>query len=137
MDEKMSFIVARLKGDLTMTELCEQFGISRDTGYELWRRYQADGPCGLKPRSRAPHRPAQAMAWEIAEAIVALRQAGAAELGSEEAAGRAAAALAGDRLAGAIDDGRLAAAGGVEQASPPTAPAGTADAAISAGLRAQ
>ena len=40
MDEKMSFIVARLKGDLTMTELCEQFGISRDTGYELWRRYR-------------------------------------------------------------------------------------------------
>ena len=35
MDEKMSFIVARLKGDMTMTELCEQFGISRDTGYEL------------------------------------------------------------------------------------------------------
>src|SRR5690349_15543689 len=30
MDEKMSFIVGRLKGDLTMTELCEQFGISRD-----------------------------------------------------------------------------------------------------------
>jgi transposase len=62
MDEKMSFIVGRLKGDLTMTELCEQFGISRDTGYELWRRYQAQGPTGLKPLSRAPHRPGQAMA---------------------------------------------------------------------------
>jgi len=73
MDEKMSFIVGRLKGDLTMTELCEQFGISRDTGYELWRRYQAQGPTGLKPLSRAPHRPGQAMACEIAEAIIALR----------------------------------------------------------------
>ena len=73
MDEKMSFIVARLKGDLTMTELCEQFGISRDTGYELWRRYQVEGTSGLEPRSRAPHRPAEAMASEIAEAIIALR----------------------------------------------------------------
>ena len=73
MDEKMSFIVARLKGDMTMTELCEQFGISRDTGYELWRRYEAEGLVGLKARSRAPHRPAQTMASEIAEAIIALR----------------------------------------------------------------
>src|SRR4029077_5411786 len=62
MDEKMSCIVARLKGDMTMTELCEQFGVSRDTGYELWRRYQAEGACGLERRSRAPHPAAHAMA---------------------------------------------------------------------------
>ena len=28
----MSFIVGRLKGNLTMTELCEQFGISQGYG---------------------------------------------------------------------------------------------------------
>ena len=53
MDEKMSFIVARLKGDMTMTELCEQFGISRDTGYGLGRRYEAGGASGWGLRWRA------------------------------------------------------------------------------------
>ena len=45
-------------------------------GYGLWAvgRYQAEGPSGLEPRSRAPHRPGMAVAWEIAEAIIALRR---------------------------------------------------------------
>ncbi len=34
MDEKMAFIVARLADEESMTELCEQFGISRKTGYK-------------------------------------------------------------------------------------------------------
>ena len=38
-DEKVRFIAARLKGDMTMTQLCEAFGISREWGYELLRRF--------------------------------------------------------------------------------------------------
>ena len=57
-----------------MTALCERFGISRETGYELVRRYAAEGAAGLVPRSRAPHRHGMAMADEIAAAIVALRR---------------------------------------------------------------
>ena len=74
MDEKLGFIVEYLKGELPMTALCERFGISRDTGYELVRRYRASGPSGLMPRSRAPHRHGLAMDEAIAAALVARRR---------------------------------------------------------------
>jgi putative transposase len=73
-DEKMAFIVECLRGDLPMTALCEEFGISRDTGYRLLQRYRKEGAGGLVPRSRAPHRPGLAMAEEVAAAIVSLRR---------------------------------------------------------------
>ena len=73
-DEKMAFIGEWLRGELAMTVLCARYGISRDTGYRLVERYQREGPEGLKPRSRAPHRHGLAMAEEIAAAIVSLRR---------------------------------------------------------------
>jgi putative transposase len=74
MDEKLRFIAEYLKGELPMTALCVGFGISRDTGYELVRRYRASGPSGLLPRSRAPHCHGMAMDDAIAAAIVARRR---------------------------------------------------------------
>lgn len=56
MNEKMQFVAECLSGDEPMTVLCERYGISRQTGYELKRRYEAHGPSGLEERSRAPHR---------------------------------------------------------------------------------
>src|SRR5260370_3783857 len=72
-DEKMAFIAECLRGELPMTMLCARFGISRDTGYSLLRRYRAEGAAGLAVRSRAPHHHGLAMAEEIARAIIALR----------------------------------------------------------------
>ena len=57
-----------------MTALCARFGISRDTGYRLRKRYREDGAAGPHARSRAPHQHGLAMAGEIVEAIVSLRQ---------------------------------------------------------------
>src|SRR6266478_6923270 len=74
-DEKLRFIAAYLAGDEPMTALCASFGISRDTGYRLVARYQAEGATGLAPRSRAPHRRGLAMAQAVAEAILDLRRA--------------------------------------------------------------
>jgi transposase InsO family protein len=73
MDEKLRFIAACLKDERTMTGLCETFGISREWGYELLRRYRAEGIAGLQPRSRAPLRSGRAMPASQAAAIVALR----------------------------------------------------------------
>jgi putative transposase len=72
-DEKVRFIAELLKGELPMTTLCESFGISREAGYELRRRFDAEGASGLAARSRAPHRPAS-LPKEIADAVVALRR---------------------------------------------------------------
>jgi transposase InsO family protein len=63
-----------LEGEETMAALCRSFGISRQWGYELVRRFEAEGMAGLEPRSRAPRRPGRAMPAEIADAIVALRR---------------------------------------------------------------
>jgi transposase InsO family protein len=73
MDEKLRFIAACLKDERSMTGLCEAFGISRQWGYEMLRRYRAEGITGLQPRSRAPQRPGRAMPAAQAAAIVALR----------------------------------------------------------------
>jgi putative transposase len=74
MDEKTAFIAECLRGELPMTALCERYGISRDTGYRLLRRYREEGAGGLAPRSRAPHRHGLAMSTEIAAAIMSLRR---------------------------------------------------------------
>ena len=74
LEEKLRFIGEVLKGELSMTALCESFGISRQAGYELKRRFEAEGADGLKARSRAPHQPGNAMDGEIASAIIALRR---------------------------------------------------------------
>jgi putative transposase len=74
MDEKTAFIAECLRGELPMTALCERYGISRDTGYRLLRRYRAEGPGGLAARSRAPHRHALAISTEVAAAIMSLRR---------------------------------------------------------------
>jgi len=73
LEEAFRFVTAYLSGEESMSLLCRAFGISRQWGYELVRRYEADGLAGLEPRSRAPHCPGQAMASAIADEIIALR----------------------------------------------------------------
>jgi transposase InsO family protein len=53
MDEKMRFIVEYERDEQTMTELCNSFGISRETGYVWLRRYRHCGLAGLAELNRA------------------------------------------------------------------------------------
>jgi putative transposase len=55
-NERVKFVAALQSGGESMTEVCRRFGISRKTGYKLLRRYEAEGPDGLRDRSSAPHR---------------------------------------------------------------------------------
>ncbi len=75
MDKRMQFIAAVLADELSMSEVCEEFGVSRKTGYKFLRRYQAQGPAGLVDRSRAPQRVPWALSQAQAEAILGLRRA--------------------------------------------------------------
>ena len=54
MDQKERFVSVALSDHLTMSELCEQFGIARKTGYKWMARYRREGLKGLSERSRAP-----------------------------------------------------------------------------------
>ncbi len=73
MDQRLQFVAAHLSGQYTMTELCEEYGISRRVGYKWVRRYQREGPLGLLDRSRAPHHRANATPLEVEELLVAAR----------------------------------------------------------------
>ena len=74
MDSKVRFVAERLEARESMTVLCERYGISRQTGYEWWRRYQAEGPAGLEERSRAPHSHGRAMPADVAVRIIEARR---------------------------------------------------------------
>ena len=57
----------------TVTALCNQYGISRKTGYK-WIRRAAEGQ-RLCDQSRCPHQQPSKTAWETEELILALREA--------------------------------------------------------------
>jgi putative transposase len=74
LDEKLQFIAEWLAGEEPMAWICQRRGISRQTGYEILRRYRAEGPAGLVERSRAPHRHGRATSAELVARIVELRR---------------------------------------------------------------
>jgi len=52
--ERVDFIAAVRRGDLSMAELCEAYGVSRKTGYKWVGRFEESGPQGLYDQSRRP-----------------------------------------------------------------------------------
>jgi putative transposase len=73
MDERMKFIARLLEGE-AMSELCEEFGISRKTGYKIWDRYQACGVNGLTDRSRRPYRQANQLPMQVEKFILGIKR---------------------------------------------------------------
>ena len=59
---------------LNVAGFCRDHGVSRDTFYEVRRRFAVEGDAGLEPRSRAPQRVANRTAVEVEDLIVALRK---------------------------------------------------------------
>lgn len=55
MDQKTQFIADYLRQTLSVTELCQHYGISRKTAYKWISRYHDAGISGLQARSRKPH----------------------------------------------------------------------------------
>jgi len=55
MEEIIRFVTLVNSGRFTITDLCEQFGISRKTGYKHLERYAAGGLKALELRSHRPH----------------------------------------------------------------------------------
>ena len=54
MEEIIRFVMLAQSARFPITELCEQFGISRKTGYKYLTRYEAEGLNGLRQRSHRP-----------------------------------------------------------------------------------
>jgi transposase len=75
MTERVQFIAAYLSQGYSMTELCERFGIRRNTGYKWVRRYTEQGLVGLQEKSRAPHHCPQRLSPEVAAALLEAKRA--------------------------------------------------------------
>src|ERR1700724_4836110 len=74
MELRMRLVNALVAEEDSMTALCEEYGVSRKTGYKWLTRFRAQGPGGLTERSRAPHVVPRAVTQAQAEAIVGLRR---------------------------------------------------------------
>ena len=73
MDERVKFIARVLDGE-AMSRLCEEFSISRKTGYKILKRYRDCGVDGLTDRSRRPYRHANQLPIQIETLIVRLKR---------------------------------------------------------------
>lgn len=73
MEQKLEFVNLAQSGGLSLSELCHRFGISRETGYQILRRYRSEGLAGLVPRSRRPHASPGKTEASVEEAVVRLR----------------------------------------------------------------
>ena len=73
MTERERFVERLLKKDLSMTDLCLEFGISRKTGYKIWNRFRAHGDAAFLDESRAPARIPHRTPRSIEELIVETR----------------------------------------------------------------
>jgi transposase len=73
-DERLRFLAQARRGDKSMVELCLEYGVSRKTGYKLLKRYAAEGPDGLRDRSRAPRSHPNQTPPEIEAAILRVRK---------------------------------------------------------------
>jgi transposase InsO family protein len=69
MKEKLAFIHCVLDQELSFSQVCKNFGISRQTGYKTLKLFQEEGEKGLQPKSRAPltcsHKTSPAMEEKI------------------------------------------------------------------------
>lgn len=73
MDQKIQFLSDYLKKRHTMSELCERYNISRNTGYGILNRYIKEGPAGLVPKSSRPRNSPTKTAPKIEQALIATR----------------------------------------------------------------
>ncbi len=73
-NERLKFIVEIQRGERNMRQLCEDFSISRKTGYKWWGRYQGAGMDGLKEHSRAPFSHPNAVQAAVVALLLEARQ---------------------------------------------------------------
>jgi putative transposase len=74
-DQRMRFVIAVEKGDEAFAAVCRRFGVSRKAGYKWLERYREGGVKALDDRSRARLHQPHAIADEIAELCLSVRQA--------------------------------------------------------------
>ena len=73
MDQRTQFIADYLRESLSITELCELYGVSRRTGYKWIEWYIRCGHAGREEGSRRPRHSPNETAPEMVEALIEAR----------------------------------------------------------------
>src|SRR5262245_25431290 len=73
-DQRREFIEEFLRDQITVTELCEMYQISRKTGYKWITRFEREGFDGLIDRSTAPHHQTGKTSDELMHQIINLKR---------------------------------------------------------------
>jgi transposase InsO family protein len=73
METRLAMVLAGGLDGVSVTALCAELEISRQTYYRLRRRYEEEGPAGLVPRSRRPHSSPGAVDAALELEIIRLR----------------------------------------------------------------
>jgi transposase InsO family protein len=72
-DQRLQFLSSYQQKEMSLSDLCREFGVSRPTGYRWINRYKEVGPEGLLDRNRKPHGCSHATSEATENAILALR----------------------------------------------------------------
>lgn len=72
-EQRKLFIDAYMSREVSVADLCRDFGISRKTAYKWIDRFRAGGEEGLKDRSRAPHKQAGKTGLHLEDRILEVK----------------------------------------------------------------
>ena len=72
--QRVEFVIAATRGKKRFSKLCEEFGISRPTGYLWWKRYRGGGLEGIAEQTRRPHKSPTKTEDSVEQQVIALRQ---------------------------------------------------------------
>lgn len=73
-DQRKYFVKEVRKREKAFSEICQEFGISRPTGYKWLERYTLQGEFGLEDRSRARHTQDAKTSERLEERIIELKR---------------------------------------------------------------
>lgn len=73
-EQRVRFVVAASRQEKPLKVLCEEFEISRPTGYLWLKRYREEGLAGIAERSRRPHRQGQQTDPQLEQQVEQLRE---------------------------------------------------------------
>ncbi len=73
-EQRVRFVVCASRREKSFQQLCQEFDVSRPTGYQWLRRYQAGGIATMVEKSRRPQHSPMRTPVEIEQRVVTLRQ---------------------------------------------------------------
>lgn len=74
MESKLKFVSLAGTGRFSVSELCQEFGVSRKTGHKWLKRYEVGGSAGLAELSRSPKHSPQRTAQAVERLLVKERR---------------------------------------------------------------